>query len=252
MRAATWHNTWDKWVRDVVHDGGQGRLMQEEDGAHGGAHEGGMHAEARGGRAAKQQQGAVHVRRQGEWWMHVHGAPVARRAHAVELEEDEGMLQPQELEVEPRLQPTLVGLQCNDGNCAHTPQQCVVHGVQVRQHAHEGEQHDVRRQHVRGAQGGRGQQSGERAPAGEAPSSEHKEARPSSSLFPWFTGKRISKNVSVHGLGTERREGGREHGSAQGRGTQVVNTWGGARGAVREAMDAVVGRCRSLFFRDAG
>ena len=116
----------------------------------------------------------------------------------------------------------------------------------------EGEQHDVRRQHVRGAQGGRGQQSGERAPAWEAPSSEHKEARPSSSLFPWFTGKRISKNVSVHGLGTERREGGREHGSAQGRGTQVVNTWGGARGAVREAMDAVVGRCRSLFFRDAG
>ena len=64
-----------------------------------------------------------------------------------------------------------------------------------------------------------------------------------------FTGNRISKNVSVHGLGTERREGGREHGSAQGRGTQVVNTWGGARGAVREAMDAVVGRCRSLFFR---
>ena len=95
------------------------------------------------------------------------------------------MLQPQELEVEPRLQPTLVGLQCNDGNCAHTPQQCVVHGVQVRQHAHEGEQHDVRRQHVRGAQGGRGQQSGERAPAWEAPSSEHKQGG-SSVVFPFF------------------------------------------------------------------
>ena len=83
--------------KDVVRDGGQGRMMQEEDGTHGGAHEGGMQAGARVGRAVKQQQEAVQVRRQGEWWVHVRGTPVARMAHAVELGEDEGMLQSHDL-----------------------------------------------------------------------------------------------------------------------------------------------------------
>ena len=130
MRAATWHNTWERWVKDVVRDGGQGRMMQEEDGTHGAAHEGGMQAGARVGRAVKQQQEAVQVRRQGEWWVHVRGTPVARMAHAVELGEDEGMLQSHDLGEEQLAQPAHVGLPCNGDKHAHTQQQCMAHGVQ--------------------------------------------------------------------------------------------------------------------------
>ena len=52
------------------------------------------------------------------------------------------------------------------------------------------------------------------------------------SQISWFTGKRISKNVSVYGLGMAHGKGGGEDGSDHRRGMQVVNTWGGARGLV--------------------
>ena len=143
-------------MKDVVRDGGQGRMMQEEDGTHGAAHEGGMQAGARVGRAVKQQQEAVQVRRQGEWWVHVRGTPVARMAHAVELGEDEGMLQSHDLGEEQLAQSAHVGLPCNGDKHAHTQQQCMAHGVQREQHVHECELHEVRREHVWGAQEGGG------------------------------------------------------------------------------------------------